>query len=126
MASALQSSFGLRIPAQFYNVFLCSAFSLKQLKLIQKNISLSVSGIGTMSSSTVHLVLCTISSSCQNYHFTIEFNLLPTITEKLPSQMFDINLLNIPDNVINSLTDSQLVITGPVDILFIYIQFIYV
>lgn len=50
------------------------------LHLNQTNVSLSISGVGTMSSSTVRLMPCIVSSQCQNYHFTVEFHSLPTIT----------------------------------------------
>ena len=90
----------------------------QRLRLNKTNISLSISGVGTMSSSTVRLMPCTITSHCQNYHFTVEFHSLPTITEKLPNQMFDINQLNIPDNIKDNLADPQLNIPASVDILF--------
>jgi len=90
----------------------------QRLCLKKTNVSLSISGVGTMSSSTVHLMLCTMSSHCQNYYPSVEFHSLPTITEKLPHTMFSMDQLNIPDNVKDNLADPQLNVPAVVDILF--------
>lgn len=90
----------------------------QRLHLNQTNVSLSISGVGTMSSSTVRLMPCIVSSQCQNYHFTVEFHSLPTITGRLPYQMFDLDQVNIPDYIKNNLADPQPNIPAAVDILF--------
>lgn len=95
-----------------------TSFSAQRFQLNKTNIFMPISGIGTMSSSTVRFMPCTISSHCQKYCNIIEFHLLSTITERLPSQIFDIEQLNIPDNMKNSLADPQFNIPSPVDILF--------
>ncbi|CAI6368824.1 unnamed protein product [Macrosiphum euphorbiae] len=90
----------------------------QRLRLKKTNVSLSISGVGTMSSSTVRLMPCTVSSHCQNYQSSIEFHSLPTITERLPHQMFSMDQLNIPDDVKGNLADPQLNVPAAVDILF--------
>lgn len=43
----------------------------QRLQLTKTNISLTMSGVGTMSSSTVRLMSCAISSRCQTHKFKI-------------------------------------------------------
>ncbi|XP_050063237.1 uncharacterized protein LOC126552565 [Aphis gossypii] len=97
--------------------FITSACA-QRLRLKRTNVSLAISGVGTMSSSTIRLMPSTISSFCQNYHSSVEFHSLPSITDKLPCQMFGLDQLNIPDNVKDNLADPQLNVPGVVDILF--------
>ncbi|XP_025407577.1 uncharacterized protein LOC112681547 [Sipha flava] len=94
-----------------------SSSCAQRLQLSKTNVSVSISGVGSMSSSTVRLLPCTISALCNDYQLKVEFYSLPIITEKLPSQVFDISQLNIPFNVKSELADPQFHIPAPVDIL---------
>ncbi|XP_050063102.1 uncharacterized protein LOC126552448 [Aphis gossypii] len=97
--------------------FITSACA-QRLRLKRTNVSLAISGVGTMSSSTIRFMPSTISSFCQDYHCSVEFHSLPSITDKLPCQVFGLDQLNIPDNVKNNLADPQLNVPGVMDILF--------
>jgi len=59
-----------------------------------------------------------VSFQCQNYHFTIEFHSLPTITARLPYQIFDLDQVNIPDYIKNNFADPEPNIPAAVNKLF--------
>lgn len=89
----------------------------QRLQLTKTNMSVSISGVGSMSSTTVRLMPCTILSRCQNHQFSVEFHSLPIIAKSLPTQALNTNQLNIPENFKNNLADPQFNVPASVDLL---------
>lgn len=77
--------------------------------------NLPISGINNSSCQSTHSVSVKLFSRYENFNFEVQCAVLPDITNKLPSETFNISQFNIPENLF--LADHQFNISSNIDIL---------
>uniref|UniRef100_A0A2S2N8A8 CCHC-type domain-containing protein n=1 Tax=Schizaphis graminum TaxID=13262 RepID=A0A2S2N8A8_SCHGA len=79
--------------------------------------SLSIAGIGSIAAKTGTMINTTMCSRLSNFEASINFHVINSITNKLPSYNVDIQQLNIPDTIMNCLADPGFYKPGNIDVL---------
>uniref|UniRef100_A0A8D8VD93 Peptidase aspartic putative domain-containing protein n=1 Tax=Cacopsylla melanoneura TaxID=428564 RepID=A0A8D8VD93_9HEMI len=91
-----------------------NACQLLKLKGLKSNTTLA--GIGGAKLASTHSLTHTIYSSDGAYKQSLDFIILPKLTQNLPVENIDISRLNIPTSTI-TLADPKFQVTSPIDIL---------
>lgn len=79
--------------------------------------SVSLAGIGSVAAKTGTMISTTMCSRLSDYEASINFHVINSITNKLPSHSVNIHQLNIPDTILNCLADPGFHEPGNIDVL---------
>ncbi|KAJ8947301.1 hypothetical protein NQ317_003027, partial [Molorchus minor] len=93
----------------------CTEELANKLQVNKFNINIAVSGINKSSSQLTHYTNLTIRSNTNNYQTSINCLIIPRITDNIPSISFDINTLQIPEEI--ELADPSFNESNKVDLL---------
>lgn len=88
-----------------------------KLQLKGNGQSATIAGIGANVMNAKGLAPVTMSSRFHNYHSQITFHVLPTISNKLPSQYLNTNKFDMPRDIQAQLADPQFYQPGEIDCL---------
>ena len=87
----------------------------KRLGVASEQVNVPVSGINSAKSVVTHKIVTTMKSRLNNYNKSLEFLVIPSITNNLPAQHIDISLWNIPKHC--TLADPGFNCPSPIDLL---------
>jgi len=99
-------------------ISLITAACAERLQLPLESSACPISGIGMTHSRANSIINAKLSSRINSCYCTkLQFHILSSITNKMPSQYFDVSSLEIPDSIKTQLADPHFNIPGQIDVL---------